>query len=335
MDGLTVTVDGVAYAGYTVFGNWATFDGIEKKVTVEVTLDESKGNEYQDKTCTLSFLVEAVQGNANTSDVPSTELEIFNAYDLRAFAKLVNAGKLDSAYTEIKLMNDVDLNGEAWTSVMAGGANRSFTFNGNGKTIKNLVVSGDKNVGLFGTASSCVIKNLTVDGAEVNGINHVGVIAGDALCTTIENCTVKNAKVTTSVKNNDDGDKAGAIAGYLSAESKASVKNCSVINCEIKGYRDIGSVIGYANAPYASSVLTVTGNTASGVKLINDRTVNYKGYTEDSEFDVNEIVGEYGNGGTIDNSGNTASGITGIDLIAPEDVGTNDIKTDGAVIAGE
>lgn len=331
LGGLTVNVDNVTYKGNTVFGNWAVFDGTMKTVEVSITLDESKGNEYQDKTCTLSFLVEAVQGNADTADAPTGVLEVYSAYDLKLFANLVNGGTLDSGYTEIRLMDDIDLKGEAWTPIVAGGKTPSVTFNGNGKAIKNLVVSGDKNVGFFGAARSCVIKNLTVDGAEVNGINHVGVIAGDALCTAIENCTVKNAKVTASVKDLDDGDKAGAIAGYVSAESKASVKNCNVLNCEITGYRDIGSVVGYANSPYSNSELVVTGNTVSNVKLVNDRTVNYKKYDEDSKFDVNDIVGEYGKVGAIDDSGNTASDVT--KSVIKMEVDKN-VSSDGAVISG-
>ena len=222
--------------------------------------------------------------------------------DLKAFAKMVNddtsfAGKI------IKLTADIDLANEPWTPLVTGDARRAFTFDGGNKTISNLNATGEKNVGFFGTSTGCTIEKLTIDGATVTGINHVAAIAGDALCATIRNCTVKNAVITTQVKDNNDGDKAGAIAGYLSAEPNASVVDCTVGNCTVKGYRDIGGLAGYAN-----SAATITNNTVKDSTIINDRSSNYKSYTSDVQYDINAIVGEYNNG-TLDAS-NTATNVT-------------------------
>ena len=65
--GLIVTIDGENYDGDTKSTDWAplTITGAqEERVTVRIQLPETAGNEYQGKTVTLSYFVEAVQGNA-------------------------------------------------------------------------------------------------------------------------------------------------------------------------------------------------------------------------------------------------------------------------------
>ncbi len=262
----------------------------DDRTTTDWTSDELKTG----KTCTVCGYFKDL-----------SELGIYyvaNAADLKAFAEKVNGGTSFAGKT-VKLTADIDLANEPWTPLVTGDVGMAFTFDGNGKTISNLNATGEKNVGFFGTSTGCTIENLTIDGATVTGINHVAAIAGDALCTTIRDCTVKNAVITTQVKDNDDGDKAGAIAGYLSAEPNASVTGCTVENCTVKGYRDVGGLVGYANAG-----ATITGNTVKDSTIINDRSSNYKDYTSDAQYDINAIVGEYNNG-TLDSS-NTATNVT-------------------------
>lgn len=300
--------------------------GMSELITITGKMDPQSGNEYQGLSVeNLSVTVYATQlaheydSIDNTYDTKATYLNmetdaegnitaylISNADELVLFARTVNMGETAYSGKTVKLMQDIDLGGRAWTPITA---NTNLIFDGNGKTISNFTASGQKNVGFFGTATNCTIKNLTITDVTVTGINHVAAIAGDALCATIENCHVKDAKITTAVKNNDDGDKAGAIAGYLSAESNASVKDCTAESCTIQGYRDIGGLVGYANA-----AAVITGNKVANSTIINDRTNNYKNYTADTEFDVNAIVGEYNNN-TLDDS-NTAENVN-ISTIKP------------------
>ena len=283
-------------------------------------MQETAGNEYQEKSISgITVTVIATQdtveydSNDNIYDERATYLNtdadgnilISTAAEFRYFALTVNKGAGEYVGKTVKLTADIDLANKSWTPVMAS----DITFDGNGHTVRNLNAAGEKNVGLFGCATKCKIKNLTVDGASVKGINHIAAIAGDALCAEIENCSVKNAEIVTEVRNNDDGDKAGTIAGYLSAESYASVKNCSVENCSVRGYRDIGGLVGFANFAPA-----ITGNRVKNTKVFCDRSNNYKNYTSDDKFDINEIVGEY-SGGTLDPS-NTAENVE-IRIIKP------------------
>ena len=309
-------------------------------IAISGHMKETAGNEYQGKSIDgIAITVYATQysyekdSNNEKYDTEASFLYededgnvlIGTADELVYFAKTLNVDGVNYAGKTVKLTADIDLGGKKWNALVVKNVSYGFTFDGNDKTVSNFVVAGERNVGFFGTSTGCTIKNLTVKGATVTGINHVAAIAGDALCATIEGCKVYDSTITTLVKSNDDGDKAGAIAGYLSAESTASVTNCVVENCTVRGYRDIGGLIGYANA-----AAVVTGNTVTKVTLINDRTNNYKNYTTDAKYDANEIVGEYNNN-TLDAS-NTHSEVT-ISKVVPAASQTelNDAITSGEV----
>ena len=313
------TSDAIAISGHMkeTAGNeyqGKSIDGIAITVyATQYSYEKDSNNEKYDTEA--SFLYEDEDGN----------VLIGTADELVYFAKTLNVDGVNYAGKTVKLTADIDLGGKKWNALVVKNVSYGFTFDGNDKTVSNFVVAGERNVGFFGTSTGCTIKNLTVKGATVTGINHVAAIAGDALCATIEGCKVYDSTITTLVKSNDDGDKAGAIAGYLSAESTASVTNCVVENCTVRGYRDIGGLIGYANA-----AAVVTGNTVTKVTLINDRTNNYKNYTTDAKYDANEIVGEYNNN-TL-NASNTHSEVT-ISKVVPAASQTelNDAITSGEV----
>ena len=211
---------------------------------------------------------------------------------LYEFAKLVNygsespLGRAASAGYSFKgetfvLDCDVDIEGEEWTP-MDGFAG---TFDGNGKTISNFKVNKAESAGLFGNlGKGATIKNLTVTDATILSNHWAGAIAGKGMCLKIENCKVENSTVTISAEkigeNWDNGDKAGAIIGYMS-EPEAHITGCEAKNVTIQAYRDLGGIVGY------DIVLTI------------DNTNNYKGYTTQDEHDAGDIVGEAANNSTV------------------------------------
>ena len=70
--GLNVSIsDNQGYNGVTLVSNWELLavGANDAIVPVTIELPESAGNDYQDKTCTISYKVEAVQGNANVANV--------------------------------------------------------------------------------------------------------------------------------------------------------------------------------------------------------------------------------------------------------------------------
>lgn len=158
--------------------------------------------------------------------------------------------------------------------------------------------------------TSGTIENVTVKRSSVSANRYVGGIAG-YVYGKVENCTVENTVLTATPDNltgaYDNGDKIGGVVGYLAEGSNNIVKNCNVSgNTIITGYRDIGGVVGYANAQ-----TTVSGNTISGGKITVDNTHNYKGYTAGALHDANPIVGEAsGSANVTNNSGDSSVTIT-------------------------
>ena len=78
-----------------------------------------------------------------------------------------------------------------WTPI--GNSTNKFqgTFDGNGKTVKNLLITGNNNyVGLFGYTTDGEIKNLTVKNAKVSGRVGVGVVAGSPYTSKYTDITV-------------------------------------------------------------------------------------------------------------------------------------------------
>lgn len=188
---------------------------------------------------------------------------------LAGFAQMVNgtetqAPNLFKGYT-VKLQNDIDLAGKPWTPIAykdpsGGGATTAFqgTFDGQGHTIYNLNVAasnadgGDMPAGLFGlVCQGGVVKNLNINKFTITG-NHYGaaLVGFSWMYCVFSNCNVSNGTVTltpnlltsgTNAGKYDNGDKAGAIAGY----SNATVTNCSADNVKITAYRDLGGIVGY------------------------------------------------------------------------------------------
>ncbi|MBQ4541268.1 MAG: hypothetical protein IJA23_00290, partial [Clostridia bacterium] len=195
-------------------------------------------------------------------------ITITSADEFAAFAAAVNAGNTFDGYT-IKLAKDIDLDNIEWTPIGYGfsnfsevikfGASFRGTFDGNGKTVYNLKVTtfvgGAANadaatgVGLFGHIVSAEIKNVKVNGAEVDGNHYVGVVVGFSLNSNISKAEVKNASASCVYLDADEsGDKVGIIVGQFartnSASATASISGCKATDCTVDADRDAGQLIG-------------------------------------------------------------------------------------------
>ncbi len=159
--------------------------------------------------------------------------------DLAYVAKQVNDDTAPNSFAGmyLKLTANLDLGNLAWTPIGAI-KNRCFsgTFDGDGYTISGLnVKTGDDGSstifgGVFGHVKDGVIKNLTVENAEVVSLKYGGAIAGqlnvtaDTGYTAIINCHVRNAKVR--------GLQIGGIVGR-SSQSKATLGQLEIIGCTV------------------------------------------------------------------------------------------------------
>ena len=307
-DGLECTIgETFSSDGLTKVTSWTELSAGTSinPLACKIELPVTATNKYQGKSCEISFTVEAVQGNAVTTDKATGTYELYTASDLKWFQKNCNTQSIN---TTVKLMRDIDLNGEEWAPINWGLAsgNKPRVFDGNNHTISNFIATSNKekkfsdngadknkDIGLFGSVVSTTIQNLTVDGATISGNGRVGAIVGQAYGS-IKNCTVKNSIVTASLLKKtdmkcDDGDKVGAVVGQICDPIELS--NCTVEECILKGYRDVGGVCGSIGAGATIFKNKVSKTTINN--YYNNLPEGYK-YADNKDQNVDYIIGSKG-----------------------------------------
>lgn len=221
----------------------------------------------------------------------------------------------------IKLTTDIDLDNRDWTPIGAqdmgsypGTALNGVVFDGGNHTIYNLKCNATgqyATAGLIGNVTgTCVIKNLTINGANVTSEHFVGAIVAYRAdgTLTIDNCHVTGATITSTPclyanGNYDDGNQAGGIAGNV---GNATITNCSTENSTIKAYRDCGGITGFLNIANAAQF---SGNSVKNCTIIADQSINNTGYGPKT-FNARPLVGRYGSSIEVDGTTNTISSVT-------------------------
>ena len=186
---------------------------------------------------------------------------VTSAEGLKNIAKLVNEEwKLG---INITLTADIDLKGIDWTPI-GKDDNKAYTgtFDGNGKTITGLTVTGSyKYAGLFGDIDeNGTVKNVVLEDVQItsdNSSGSVGGVAGDSWGT-IENCSVSGSVSGTTF--------AGGVVG---SQWGGSITGCNS-SATVKGETYVGGIAGETN-----SGASLTGCYATGdVTVENDGTNN-------------------------------------------------------------
>ena len=213
------------------------------------------GEEY---TYTVSLAAAKDPGYTVSED--GKTYEVYNAEGLKNIAELVNEEwKLD---INITLTNNIDLTGIDWTPI-GKDDNKAYTgtFDGNGKTITGLTVTGsDRYTGLFGFIKGTV-KNVVLTEINITSGTFVGGVAGWSFGGNIENCSVSGSVSGSS------GSDVGGVVGY---QQVGSITGCSS-SATVKGTERAGGVVGVTNG--GTTPLTAcyaTGN----VTVENDGTSN-------------------------------------------------------------
>ena len=210
-----------------------------------------------------------------------------------------------------KLVEDIDLVGEdndqagyedyelTWIPIGATGEFQGI-FDGQNHTISNLVVKteGTTPAGLFGKVKSATVKNVTVVNADVQGHGSAAVIVAHGVCAKIEECHVEGATVVSTPYEKDHANNVGGIIGYLSGENVGYVKNSSVKNATITGYRKVGGIAGVAN-----QTAEVTGNKVENATITADQTPEYK--TEEKPHLGKSVGYKHANATVADNDEDT------------------------------
>ena len=300
-------------------------------------MEENAGNEYKNMTLTgISVTVYATQLNSEFDSIDNTydenadysadvwngetasaaELEaatdtnkvvtVDSGKLLAALAQSVNEGKDYSGYT-IKLTKNLDLNGIEWTPIGTKDTFKVFkgTFDGDGRTIKNLKISSGDCVAFFGAVENATVKNLTVEG-NVNGKNAAGIVARVFGGATIENC-VNRATVNAS-------DKAAGIVMYAQGGSSSDQYGSLSSDCVIKNCKNYGAV--NANKVAAGGIYGWSADETGKLKITDCE--NNGAVTATNTAQAGGIVGDCraitvencANNGTVTSAAN-AGGIVG------------------------
>ncbi len=180
--------------------------------------------------------VSAVEDNwIDTADTTwynteNTEFTIDTAVELAGLASLVNSGNTFEN-KKITLGANIDLAGKNWISIGYYGSDSqpvfSGEFDGNGKTISNLVDATDTvTKGFFGYANKSYIHNFTLENVYFSGEtnSYVGSVVAMAYSYNV----IKTVTVdTVTYALTTSGGNVGGMVGY---SYESYVKNCTVKN---------------------------------------------------------------------------------------------------------
>ena len=121
------------------------------------------------------------------------------------------------------------------------------TFDGNGKTIRNLYINATSNfAGFFGYADAGCIKNITFDNAKVKSTaTNTGILVGH-----VGSCIIENIKTLPNCSV-DGTNYVGGIAG----DANGNIGNCEN-HATVKGIRSLGGIV----AAYSGNSITSCAN---------------------------------------------------------------------------
>ena len=355
-------------------------DGDDFKITYEVTKGttyyigarEYGGDAIEGKVTLYVNLI----GNQPPAGVTGngTEAEPFilkTADHLAWFRDYVNVGKTSACAKIADDVEEIDMSTVchkadaekqvaelSWTPI--GSKQYQGTFDGNGKTIRNLFISSTSNeIGFFGYAADCRIKNITFDNAKVKGNDNcsTGILAGCAGSCVIENikttgnCSVEGKYETGGIAGRANGNisncenhaivkglhSVGGIVG-ICFDSENSITSCANYG-EITGTEDfVGGIIGY----FGEGSLQ---NSANNGNITGDARVgNLIGYANicniNNVLGIGNITANYAdcNGlivGYIADASSSASGILAYNSSAKMTIGGTELTGDAVVAIGD
>ncbi len=278
-------------------------DGDDFKITYEVT----KGTTYY--IGAREYDGDAIEGkvtlyvNLISNQLPTgvtgngTEAEPFilkTAEHLAWFRDYVNVGKSSACAKIADDVEEIDMSTVchkadaekqvaelSWTPIGNYSKQYQGTFDGNGKTIRNLFISSTSNeIGFFGHAADCRIKNITFDNAKVKGNDNssTGILAGYA-----GSCVIENIKTTGNC----------SVEGKYETGGIAGRANGNISNCEnhaiVNGLHSVGGIVGIC----FDSENSITS------------CANYGEITGTEDF-VGGIIGYFGEG-SLQNSANNGN----------------------------
>ena len=239
---------------YTENGNAITC--WEANVVPDYTITKLRANGSEERT--LSSGITPVAGkfyNITLNYDPGYTIESDGSYTvnnekgLKNIASLVNGGETD---IDITLDTDLTLTGE-WTPIGTESQPYTGTFDGNGKTITELKITGSNDyAGLFGRISSGgTVKDVKLTKASVTGRVYVGGVAGQN-DGTVENCSVDGTVTGTEYNT-------GGIVGT----NYGTISGCKAEGT-VTGSVNVGGIAGNGVPNYDTGTGNFIGSTIEG-----------------------------------------------------------------------
>ena len=184
--------------------------------------------------------------------------------DMKKLAELTNAGA-NTAGVRFVLDNDIDMASVSnFTPISATEANAfGGTFDGQGYQIQNLKISNTSvdRLGLFGSVTGGIIKNLGVSSATVAGKQQTGILVGQA-----NNMTVKNCWSSGSVSGN--GSFIGGLVGNMNSSTVTGSYSTANVSGSAMGKGGLIGQVGFnGNVSNCYAVSSVTGGSLNGILI--------------------------------------------------------------------
>ena len=201
--------------------------------------DWKAGEEY-----TYTVSLAAAEDPGYTVSEDGKTYTVYNANGLLAWNEAVQKDMT----LNCTLTDNIDLTGKDWTPIGTSfGNSYTGTFDGNGKTITGLTVTGsDRYTGLFGFIKGTV-KNVVLTEINITSGTFVGGVAGWSFGGNIENC---------SVSGSVSGSDVGGVVGY---QQGGSITGCSS-SATVKGTQRAGGVAGATNSGATLTACYATGD---------------------------------------------------------------------------
>jgi len=235
-------------------------------------------------------------------------IEIKSAEEFALFAYYVNNGQTYAGKT-VKLASDIDLSGKYWVPIGKSAdavtpTDKPFMgeFDGNGYTIKYATVNEKSNInntlpldaGIFGLVKNATIKNLTVSGGDIEGVNAGGVV-GCIKTDADKDCVLANIVNRNTVNGMQ---YAGGIAGLSTKNvSLNNVVNYGQVNLKRSDNREVfvGGIVGKATTAKIGGNPVINYGDIDAVNMKNSYTKADNVLTEKSIVVVGGIVGSLTN----------------------------------------
>ena len=259
--GLDVAVDDVSYDGTTVASKWEILSvgSADAIVPVVIELPADAGNDYQDKTCKISYKVEIVQGNADTVDSVFVDSKEALIDAIKSAPLYTDDTQTERAVTYIDLTQplyegNIDITKAALTTV--GGDIVIRAAAGANPVIAGTVTIGyrQQNVGAETYNAKVTFDGITFDHAEA-GKHCLNV--QDVASFYMVNCTLIG-----------DGEY-GLSSPGSNATGESKIENCKFVNAGLQLAGKFAQNVVIDNCKFEDSCINVQGGGDYGPTIKN------------------------------------------------------------------